>query len=304
MNWNFNIQQALGPKTVLQMAYVANHGVKLYSVTDINQVNPNSPFKVGTNSPCDVNAGFDNCEGPGRPLNENCSVAQGGLGRGGPCFPYIGYLDYLSNRSNSAYNSLQVTLTHRYSRGLYMLVGYTYAHAIDTATSNLAGVPPDSNNYAEERGNGDYDIRHRVTVSLTYNLPDVKSKWQLLEGWQVATVAMLEGGLPYTLGDFNDDISLTGEFNDRWNMSGPASNIHWSPTAGIPFIDPSTFGTDSSGNITGNTQCINAAGGATSTGAQQLSQLRVFCFGQHGDYSAGLSNSRRYGTKHFPWPDF
>ncbi len=276
MNWNFNIQQALGPKTVLQMAYVANHGVKLYSVTDINQVNPNSPFEVGPNSPCDVNAGFDNCEGPGRPLNENCSVAQGGLGRGGPCFPYIGYLDYLSNRSNSAYNSLQVTLTHRYSRGLYMLVGYTYAHAIDTATSNLAGVPPDSNNYAEERGNGDYDIRHRVTVSLTYNLPDVKSKWQLLEGWQVATVAMLEGGLPYTLGDFNDDISLTGEFNDRWNMSGPASNIHWSPTAGIPFIDPSTFGTDSSGNITGNTQCINAAGGATSTGAQQL--LNYGCF--------------------------
>ncbi len=276
MNWNFNIQQALGAKTVLQMAYVANHGVKLYSVTDINQVNPNSPLEVGPNSPCDVNAGFDNCEGPGRPLNENCPVAQGGLGLGGPCFPYIGFLQYLSNRSNSSYNSLQVTLTHRYSRGLYLLVGYTYAHAIDTATSNLAGVPPDSNNYAEERGNGDYDIRHRFTVSMTYNLPDVKSKWQLLEGWQVATVAMLEGGLPYTLGDFNDDISLTGEFNDRWNMVGNASNIHWSPTAGIPYVDPSTFGTDSSGNVTGNSQCINAAGGAASAAAQQL--LTYGCF--------------------------
>ena len=40
MNWNFNVQHELTPSMILQVAYVANHGVKLYSVTDINQVNP------------------------------------------------------------------------------------------------------------------------------------------------------------------------------------------------------------------------------------------------------------------------
>ncbi len=40
MNWNFNVQQELSKSMLLQIAYVANHGVKLYSVTDINQVNP------------------------------------------------------------------------------------------------------------------------------------------------------------------------------------------------------------------------------------------------------------------------
>ena len=40
MNWNVNVQQELSKSTLLQIAYVANHGVKLYSVTDINQVNP------------------------------------------------------------------------------------------------------------------------------------------------------------------------------------------------------------------------------------------------------------------------
>jgi Carboxypeptidase regulatory-like domain/TonB dependent receptor len=268
-NWNFNVQQALSSSAVLQVAYVANHGIRLYSITDINQVDPNSSLEI--------NCG--DCEGPGRPLNENCSVAQGGLGLGGPCFPGLGFFNYLSNRSNSSYNSLQVTLTKRYAHGLYLLAGYTYAHAIDTATSNLAGVPPDSLNYAAERGNGDYDIRHRFTVSLTYVLPSFKAKWQMLEGWQVNTVAMLEGGLPYTLGDSGDDISLTGELNDRWNMIGPAGNIHASPINSIPFISYNDFGTDATGNVTGNAQCINAAGGPASAGAQQLINFGCFVSG-------------------------
>ena len=132
--------------------------------------------------------------GIGRPLATNCPVAQGGQGFGGPCFPWIGFFNYLSNRSNSAYNSLQVTLTKRYSHGLYLLAGYTYAHAIDTATSNVAGVPPDSNNYSEERGNGDFDIRHRFTLSMTYELPSMKTRSQMLEGWQVSSIVNLQSG--------------------------------------------------------------------------------------------------------------
>jgi len=255
MNWNFNLQQELAKSTLLQVAYVANHGVKLYSVADINQVNPLYD---------------DESETIGRPLVTNCPVAQGGLGLGGPCLPWLGFLQFLGNRSNSNYNSLQVTLTKRYSHGLYLLAGYTYAHAIDTSTSNLAGVPPDSNNYNAERGNGDYDIRHRFTLSVTYDLPAIKSKWQMLEGWQATSIVNLQAGLPYTLGDFNDDLSLTGEFNDRWNMAGPTSNIHWSPVNPLPFISWNDFSTDGSGNVVGNQQCIDAAGGASSAGAQQL----------------------------------
>ena len=171
---------------------MANHGVKLYSVLDTNQVNPLYD---------------DGSETIGRPLGTNSSSGrQGGQGFGGPCFPWLGFFNTLGNRSNSNFNSLQVTLTKKeYSNGLYLLAGYTYGHAIDTATSNLAGVPPDSNNYAAERGNGDYDIRHRFTLSATYDLPAVKTKWQMLEGWQVTSILNLQAGEPYTLGDFSDD---------------------------------------------------------------------------------------------------
>ena len=165
----------------------------------------------------------------------------------------------LANFANSNYNSLQVTFTKRYSKGLYVLAGYTYGHAIDTSSSNLADFPQNSLDYAAERGNGDFDIRNRFTLSIVYNLPSVKSKWQMLEGWQVTSIAMLEGGEPYTLGDFGDDISETGEFSDRWNQVGPSKNIHWSPTNTIPYINPDQFTVDGSGNVTGNQQCINAA---------------------------------------------
>ncbi len=68
------------------------------------------------------------------------------------------------------------TLTKRYAHGLYLLAGYTFAHAIDTATSNLAFVPQNSLNYQGDRGNGDYDIRHRFTLSATYDIPGRQSE--------------------------------------------------------------------------------------------------------------------------------
>jgi len=232
LNWNLNLQQMLTPSTVLQIAYVANHGIDLFSVTDINQNNPAydqgviSSIASGTYPPV-----ADHMSG--RPLYTSCPQAQA---LGGPCFPYLGYFNYLSNQSNSIYHSLQVTLTRKYSNGLYLLAGYTYAHAIDTATSNLAGVPQNSLNYAAERGNGDYDIRHRLTLSASYAFPSRKSKFQMLEGWQVTSIATLEGSEPYTLFDGGDDISLTGEYNDRWNMVGNPANIHWSATTPIPYF--------------------------------------------------------------------
>jgi hypothetical protein len=256
-NWNLNIQQALSPTALLQVAYVANHGVNLYSVLDINQVNPNSPLEDPNNC--------DHCESAGRPLNANCSAAQGGLGLGGPCFPYIGILDQLGNQGNSIYHSLQVTFTKRYSHGLYFLAGYTYAHAIDTATSNTPSNTPQNNlDYAAERGNADFDIRHRLTLSMAYDLPSRKSPLQMLEGWQLASIVTIEGSEPYTLYDFSDDISLTGEFEDRWNISGSPGNVHWSPTTPLNYIQPTAFNTDANQNvISGATpqaqQCVIAA---------------------------------------------
>jgi hypothetical protein len=160
--------------------------------------------------------------------------------------PYIGFLNYLSNKSTSTYNSLQVTLTKRYSHGLYLLAGYTYGHGIDTAgnTSNLGFVPQNSLDYAAEKGSSDFDIRHRFTLSATYELPSKKSWGQMLEGWQVTSLATVETGPPVLLYDDDDDFTGTGEGfnnagNDRWNIIGDPSNLKWSHENPLPFLDAS-----------------------------------------------------------------
>jgi hypothetical protein len=283
-NWNLNIQQTLSPTTLLQVAYVGNRGIKLYSNTDINQpiqaLSAPCILSVDGLGPIDAfaNVLYGPCEQRARPFTANCPVSVNpsfGQGLGGQCFPSLQSVTILGNQSSSIYHALQVTLTKRYSHGLYLLAGYTYAHAIDTATSNLASVPQNSLNYQGDRGNGDFDIRHRFTLSATYDLPSHKAPLQVLEGWQATSILTLEGGEPFTFGDSFDDGSATGEFSDRWNITGPVSGLHWTqsgepsacdPKVQLCFIDPTTFtqAPDPTGapHVTGggDPRCISAAG--------------------------------------------
>ncbi|HUM06790.1 MAG TPA: TonB-dependent receptor [Terriglobales bacterium] len=229
LNWNLNVQQEIMRDTMLQVAYVANHGVRLYSTIDLNQVDTSID---------------DGSEQLGRPMTASCPEPVGlGIGNA-PCYPYISFLNYLGNKSTSTYHSLQTTLTHRYSNGLYLLAGYTYGHAIDTAgnTNNLGYVPQNSLDYAAEKASGDYDIRHRFTLSATYDLPSRKGWGQMLEGWQVTSIVQWQTGYPILLYDNSNDLTGTNEGpgngnNDRWNIQGNPNNLRWSAKAPIPYYE-------------------------------------------------------------------
>lgn len=206
IQWSFNVQQVLWPKASLQLGYVGNHGVKLYSIRDINQVNP---------------AADDGGEQVGRPFNST--------------FPFLGYINFLENGYGSNYNGLQATLTQRSWHGLNYVLGYTWAHAIDFVSLHRAAQPQDSTRPDLERASSDLDIRHRFTLALTYDLPEMKSWAQLLEGWQINSIVTLQTGTPFNAVDFGNDTSLTGEFSDRWNVIGnPQSIPNFSTTGPIP----------------------------------------------------------------------
>jgi hypothetical protein len=130
---------------------------------------------------------------------------------------------------------------------LYLLAGYTWAHAIDIAgnTSNLGFAPQNSLDYAAEKASGDYDIRHRFTLALTYNLPSRKGFGQLLEGWQVTSVVTVQTGEPILVYDNSNDLTGTDEGpdnanNDRWNVFGDPNNLRWSAKQAIPSFDASS----------------------------------------------------------------
>jgi hypothetical protein len=229
------------------LGYVANKGIKLYSVYDINQVNQ---------------ALDDTSEQPGRPFTANCPVAQGGLGLGGPCFPLLSYVNFLSNGYGSNYHGLQASFTERPARGLSFIAGYTYSHSLDQASLNRAAQPQNSLNPRAEYGNSDLDIRQRFTLSLTYEVPGIKSWAHRLEGWQVNSIVTLQTGLPWGVVDgyvAGNDVSLTGEYSDRWNFFGDPSAFSPSPNGPIPYFSSGTPGpTDNPANFAINNPSCTA----------------------------------------------
>ncbi len=202
--WSLNIQRQVTSTGSINVGYVGNKGTKLYSVFDINQLDPNS----GT-----------------RPYGE--------------AFPYLGVINYLSNGYESKYHGLQISYTQKPWHGVSFLAGYTWAHAIDQASLNRGLNPQNSLNPAGEYGSSDLDIRHRFTFSITYELPNKKSFAQLLEGWQMNSIVTFQTGMPWGPIDGylnGNDISGTGEFTDRWNFFGNPSDFKASHDGPIPFF--------------------------------------------------------------------
>jgi hypothetical protein len=220
INYNLGVTHALGPNLSLEVEYVGNHGYRLLSFADINQAQLGSSFC--TNSLTAAQAA-DAC-GPH-------AATDGGLAsqESRPFyskFPYLGFINQVSNRDYSNYNSLQVSLTKRMSHGLLFNVGYTYAHGLDNGSLNRFGLNPEnSNNLAGEYASSDFDVRHRLTATATYNIPGIKGFGQLLEGWQINTIVTLASAQPWQTFDSVDNFSGTGENADRWDIFGNSSDF-------------------------------------------------------------------------------
>jgi hypothetical protein len=205
-NWTLGIQHAFSGKLSFESTYVGNHGVKLAGVVDANQPN--------------IAAGS---------TTQPYAAA----------FPYLNFINYLSNIYGSTYNGWQNTLTARNLHGLDFVLGYTYSHALDDMSSNwVAYLPMDSTRPYLEHASGDEDIRHRFTFSITYTLPEKKTKSQLLEGWQVNTIITEQTGQPWNINDQTNNFSLAGDNADRWDFVGHPNDFKAFKDAGIPCYGP------------------------------------------------------------------
>lgn len=210
--WTLNVEQAFTNNLSLQAGYVGTHGTKLLGLQDINQP------PLGSANPQTSRPYFSK-------------------------FPYLGEIAELKNIDFSNYNALQLTLTERASHGLSFLAGYTWAHALDEASSNWSGffVPPDSNNPRFLYGNSPFDIRHRFTFSATYELPGRSSRGQLLEGWSISNIVTVQTGQPWEPTDMSNDFAENGQINDLatygqpWNFFGKPSDFTSGPNP-IPYF--------------------------------------------------------------------
>jgi hypothetical protein len=227
--WSFGIQRQLAQNLGLDVSYVANKGTSLDGVRKLNQ---------GA-LPTVVNPAYYRPD------------------------PNFGTFTVMDSFGDSNYESLQAKLTHRFSRSMTFITGYTFGHAIDNANGEGGGsgsslFAEDNNNLRSERGSSDYDVRHRLTLSTVYELPFGGGKHffggakglpgKIVGGWQVTAIYQTQTGFPLTVTQ-SGNRSLTSSSNERANRfcdgnlpSDQRTRTHWFDTSCFGLSALGTFG--------------------------------------------------------------
>jgi carboxypeptidase family protein len=282
-NWTLNLQHAFTPNLSIEAAYVGNHGSNLTGIRDINQ----PPVGSGW-TPAGVGAGsLAACLGSA-PAYNNCNVDSGNEVAAQPFnskFPYLANIFQMGNVYKSNYNGLQVTLNARNYHGLSMVAGYTYSHALDDVGANWdfgygSGLPQNAHNPAAEYANSDFDIRHRLTVSLTYAIPGRKGFGQLREGWEVNSIITLESPQYWGPMDEGTDASGVGPLPVsppantpiRWSFYGKTSDFKSQKGVGIPYFPHAT-------NQSCATQAMAVDGGVAGASTASLNLFGCYANG-------------------------
>ena len=140
--------------------------------------------------------------------------------------PLLGAYTIFDSSSASTYHSFQATVTKRFSQGYQFGAAYTWSHAIDDVSDvfDVAGafvLPQDDRALGLERGDANFDVRHRFALSSTGDLPflhryndDKSAAGFFLGGWQYATFMTYQTGQPFTV-NTSYDINMDGNLTDR-----------------------------------------------------------------------------------------
>ncbi len=223
-NYNVNIQQAMGKSMALTVGYVGSKGTKLFRFRDINQHDP----------------------------------ATG-------AFPFAAFniVNQFESTSSSNYNALQLTWKvsnwHRFGSQL----SWTYSHSLDNASDGEDFVPnaaqPDNSlNPGAEWASSNFDARHRLTWSFSYDLPKFEAAKSFTNGWSINGLLRVSSGQPYNLNSFSN-YNNTNEFLERpdvvgdpfagtgghaklLNLAAFAAPCTWDPIAGGCIAGTAHFG--------------------------------------------------------------
>lgn len=237
--WNFGVERELNTNTVATVSYVASHGFNLAFPTDINAV-------------------------PENELSSNDSSLR----------PFANYTNISGNIYNaiSNYNSLQATITKRYSSGFSFSFNYTWSHFLDDQDSSGWGSHSGEQVYQHAStltlnqaslnyGASNFDVRNAFKGYALYQLPfgighAYMNHSHLLDtalgGWQVSGTVVETSGNPYTIviqnGQTYNQASGSYQFPNR------VSGVSLTPPGGRnkvtgAWFNPAAFSNPGPGNF-------------------------------------------------------
>jgi outer membrane receptor protein involved in Fe transport len=213
--WGVSIERRLGNKALAAIEYSGAHGVHLYDVTNVNEIGDGQVY-----------------------LGQS---AVGGLTRANQQFTSI---NNRGTRGFSHYNALNVKFqTQEVGRsGVTLQTNYTYAHALDNLSSTFSENSTGSNGVGNlgytnpadvwvDYGNSDFDIRHRIALSATWQEPFLKNgkgvARQVAGGWSISPIFTARTGVPFSIADSTNSLNAG---------TGPYGIPRYVPTAAIPSL--------------------------------------------------------------------
>ena len=182
-NYYFAVQREITKNSLVDIAYVGNHGLKLQGFLNGNQRNINVAQTTSTTTVYS------------RPFANWPSDITEAL-----------------NELYSHYNALQVKYEQRMVAGLTLLNSFTWEHSLDNASASLEGntpSPQDANNLRAEYAQSDYNLPIANITSLVYDLPFGRGRTfahdlnpivdGVLGGWQVSANNTAQAGTPFNI---------------------------------------------------------------------------------------------------------
>lgn len=197
LEWNLELEQALGSKSSVNINYVGNRGYNL-------ALNNGS-----INAFCDA----------------TCAAALGitrfvGLPAAAPDSRF-GNITEVGNQGISNYNGLVLSFTRRVSTAFQLQASFTYSHALDDisnsgflpfnfSTNTAITSPQNPYNLKQYNyGNADYDARRQFNFVWTYNTPKIKRGWlNAFANWTLSGVMFYHSGYPFTAIDGTSTSTL------------------------------------------------------------------------------------------------
>jgi outer membrane receptor protein involved in Fe transport len=229
--WNLSVQRSLTPTLSLTMAYVANKATHTLSAGDGNNTNPNEaainlpaqysiegrPLHYDPNptnpdgNGIGANGGTSNsyflsryyggsfaaCTDPNyaTPTNET-GIVPGMCG-------WTQNIQYYGDDQDSEFDSLDVTVTKQFSRGLSFTSAYAWQRGFDFSSNystwSRAAVKGRNNDIREQQEvlYGVYQLPFGRNQMFLSNSPGWLN--EVIGGWQLSPVMTWSGGLPFTL---------------------------------------------------------------------------------------------------------
>ncbi len=108
-----------------------------------------------------------------------------------------------TNHAASDYHAFQAQWRRRLQRSMRAAVSYTWAHSIDTSsTDSLLHWTGSGSAAHTDRGSSDFDIRHALNASFTLDL-------RALRGWSLDGIFRARTGFPVTVMNTENTMGLT-----------------------------------------------------------------------------------------------